>query len=176
MADISQSLQEPSVAPTPGFNPGVPLRRQLIPLCAVFGQDEASHGTERYRVDNDGLVRVPVEAVAFLTSKGGFVVAKTTTGPILVSGDAEPSTSTRELKPASEAKPARETGMVKLHHDEDIGCSYDGREYPSDENGEVLVPAEAALELLGHGFAPVSQGALAPKRLTPAPSGRSRKG
>jgi hypothetical protein len=50
----------------------------LIALRAVFGQDEASHGVRRYRVDNNGLVHVPAMVALFLTGKGGFVAAKTT--------------------------------------------------------------------------------------------------
>ena len=49
----------------------------LIALRAVFGQDEANHGTRRYRVDGDGLVHVPVQAAVFLVDKGGFVVVTT---------------------------------------------------------------------------------------------------
>ena len=50
----------------------------LIALRAVFGQDEANHGTRRYRVDGDGLVHVPAEAAFFLVDKGGFAVVTTT--------------------------------------------------------------------------------------------------
>lgn len=38
---------------------------RLIALRAVFGQDEANHGTRRYRIDAAGLVHVPPEAVFF---------------------------------------------------------------------------------------------------------------
>jgi hypothetical protein len=51
--------------------------RDLIALRAVFGQDEANHGTRRYRVDRDGLVHVPVEAAFFLVARGGFAMVKT---------------------------------------------------------------------------------------------------
>jgi hypothetical protein len=44
-------------------------------LRAVFGQDEANHGTARYRVDSERLVHVPPEVAAFLVSKGGFALA-----------------------------------------------------------------------------------------------------
>ena len=57
-----------------------------------------------------------------------------------------------------------EGGMVRLHHDAARGCSYGGREYPGDENGDVLVPAEAVSDLLAHGFVPTLQvAAPAPK-------------
>ena len=103
-------------------------------LRAVFGQDEANHGTVRYPVDADGMVRVPLEAAGPLITKGGFAVPMT-------------------------ADDAVSAGMLKLHHDDAAGCCYGGRRYPGDENGDVLVPAEAASDLVAHGFVPVLQGA-----------------
>ncbi len=44
----------------------------LIELIAPGGCDEANHGTERYRVDNNGRVRVPREAAHYLIRYGGF--------------------------------------------------------------------------------------------------------
>jgi hypothetical protein len=44
----------------------------LIELVAPGGTDEANHGTERYRVDNSGRVRVPREAAHYLIRYGGF--------------------------------------------------------------------------------------------------------
>ena len=112
---------------------------ELVALRAVFGQDEANHGTVRYRVDGDGLVRVPREAVSFLISNGGFALANLTTAAI------------------AEARPTKAdpSPLVWLHHDDAGGCSYAGSEYPSDERGNVLVPPEAAADLAAHGFAPV---------------------
>jgi hypothetical protein len=117
---------------------------ELIALRAVFGQDEANHGTRRYRVDGDGLVHVPPEAVAFLISKGGFVVAKATTAAAAEAGStaADPDC------------------LVRLHHDAAGGCSYAGCEYPSDENGDVLVPPQAVADLIAHGFVPVPEEGL----------------
>ena len=112
---------------------------ELIALRAVFGQDEANHGTVRYRVDGDGLVRVPREAVSFLISNGGFALANTIAAAI---AEAQPTN-------------ADPTPLVRLHHDDAGGCSYAGSEYPSDENGDVLVPPEAAAELAAHGFVPM---------------------
>ena len=106
---------------------------ELIALRAVFGQDEVNHGTVRYHVDGDGLVRVPREAVSYLISNGGFALAKTTVAAI---AEAQPT----------DADP---TPLVRLHHDDAGGCSYAGSEYPSDENGDVLVPPGAAAELDG---------------------------
>ena len=121
--------QEAPVATAPGFDPGAPRPGELVALRAVFGQDEANHGTQRYRVDNDGLVRVAREAVAFLIGNGGFVVAA--------------SAAAAQKSPAA---------TVKLHHGDATGCSYGGCEYPADELGDVLVPAEAVRDLLAHGF------------------------
>ena len=42
--------------------------------------------------------------------------------------------------------------MLKLHHENAAGCSYLGRQYLGDKNGDVVVPAEAASELTAHGF------------------------
>jgi hypothetical protein len=109
-----------------------------IALRAMFGQDEANHGTARYRVDGDGLVHVPHEAVAFLISKGGFALAKTSAA---LAAEAQPNAADPSF-------------LVRLHHDDARGCSYSGCEYSSDENGYVLVPAEAAADLMAHGFVP----------------------
>jgi hypothetical protein len=116
----------------PGFSPGVSVTRDLIPLRAAFGQDEANHDTARYSVDSGGMVWVPLEAVAPLAAVGGFVLPKS--------------------DPA-----AASAGTLKLHHNDAAGCSYHGRQYFGDANGDVLVPAEAASELLAHGFVPVSE-------------------
>lgn len=130
----------------------------LVALLAPAGTDEANHGTVRYRVDSDGLMRVPPEAVFFLISTGGFAVAKTTPGPI----------------PASQPDEAPlGGGMVRLHHEDAAGCSYGGREYSGDEKGDVLVPAEAASDLLAHGFVPAVS---APGPSKGLPSARLPKG
>ena len=48
----------------------------LIALRAVFGQDEVSHGTVRYRVGADGLLLVPPEVARCLTNNAGFQMIK----------------------------------------------------------------------------------------------------
>lgn len=140
---------------------------ELIALRAAFGQDEANHGTMRYRVDGDGLVRVPREAVSFLIGNGGFTLANTTAAAIV------------GVQPPN----ADPTHLVRLHHDDAGGCSYAGSEYPSDERGDVLVPPEAAAELAAHGFVPVLEDGswcgTPPLRepaavLKPTPRGRPR--
>jgi hypothetical protein len=98
-------------------------------LHAAFGQDEASHGMARYPVDADGVIRVPLEAVGPLIWTGGFALSK----------------------PAAELV---SVGVLKLHHSDAAGCCYRGCRFTGDENGDVLVPAEAACELLAHGFGP----------------------
>lgn len=137
---------------------------ELIALRAVFGQDEANHGTTRYRVDGAGLVQVPPEAVGFLISKGGFVLAKT-------------MGATATKAQPTDADPSR---LVRLHHDDAAGCSYAGCNYPSDQNGDVLVPAEAVTDLTGHGFVPAPEGGspcrpeaarMPVKALKPGPGG-----
>ena len=152
MLEISTLSSTASVVPAPGSNPGVTLGADLIPLRAVFSQDEANHGASRYLVDNDGLIQVPLEAVGPLTTVGGFVLAKNSDNAI-------------------------STGVLTLHHDDAAGCSYAGSQYIRDSNGNVLVPAEAASELFAHGFVPVSEEMLvALSRAKSAPSSRSEKG
>ena len=151
-SDVAPVMRrEVRIASAPGSDPGASRLLELIALRAVFGQDEANHGTTRYRVDNDGLVRVPREAVSFLTGKGGFAVAKTTAATVLASEEASPL-----LTAAARAEKA---DMVKLRHEDAAGCSYRGCEYSADENGDVLVPAEAVRDLLAHGFVPALRGA-----------------
>ncbi|HEV2097762.1 MAG TPA: hypothetical protein VGR45_02415 [Stellaceae bacterium] len=49
---------------------------KLVALRAVFGQDEANHGTRRYRVDSHGVVQVPALVAPFLVGKGGFAIVE----------------------------------------------------------------------------------------------------
>jgi hypothetical protein len=144
-AQVSAPPQEPLATVAPGFSPGVPAGQNLVLLSAAFGQDEANHGTDRYAVDNEGLVRVPLEAAGPLVTVGGFVLTQTGVGKI-------------------------SAGVLKLHHDDAAGCSYAGRRYLRDANGDVLVPAEATSELSAHGFFPV------PKEATAVLSRRNRRG
>jgi hypothetical protein len=140
------------VTAAPGSIPGVPPAVDLLPLRAVFGQDEANHGTARYLVNGDGLIQVPLEAVAPLTATGGFVFAMITEAPISV-------------------------GVLKLCHEDGVGCSYAGRQYLGDSNGDVLVPAEAASELAAHGFVPVFEDVMAASAPAKSPSrNRFKKG
>jgi hypothetical protein len=44
----------------------------LLELIAPGGCDEANHGTERWRVDNSGRIRVSREAADYLIRYGGF--------------------------------------------------------------------------------------------------------
>ena len=66
--------------------------------------------------------------------------------------------------------------MIMLRHEDAAGCCYGGRPYSSDENGDVLVPAEAACELFAHGFVPVLQGFMPSRRAKPLPGSRALKG
>ena len=152
MLEISALSLEASVAAVPGLSPGVSLGGDLIPLRAAFSQDEASHGAARYSVNNDGIIQVPLEAVGPLTTIGGFILAKTRDN-------------------------ATSVGLVTLHHDDAAGCSYSGRQYLGDSNGNVLMPAEATSELSAHGFVPVNEGAMVTlSRAKSLPSNRSKKG
>jgi len=164
-AVTSAPPQEAPASQTPGTVPGVSLHPGMIALRAAFGQDEASHGTARFRVDNDGVVWVPPEAVASLVSKGGFAVAQT--------GTSSPAADLCEVPVRLMASPqpevGRDAGLVKLHHDDAAGCSYNGCAYRRDGNGDVLVPAEAASDLEAHGFVPMTRPPLATAERPPPP-------
>jgi hypothetical protein len=144
MPEISAFSLEASVVTAPGSTPGVSPGGDLIPLRAGFGQDEASHGAARYSVDKDGLIQVPPEAVGPLTTIGGFVLAQ----------DRDNMVS---------------AGEFTLHHDDAAGCSYVGRRFFVDANGNVLVPAEAASELSAHGFVPVYEETMVTLRRAKSP-------
>ena len=124
---------------------------ELIALRAAFGQDEANHGIRRYRVGGDGLVHVPAEAAFFLVNKGGFAVAKTTVAQV-------PGGSLRAPLPDGTRSAADPSSRVRLHHDSTGGCSHCGSKHQGDQNSDVLVPAEAAGDLLVHGILPATQG------------------
>ncbi len=152
MLENSTLSLKASVVAAPGSSPGVSPGGDLIPLRADFGQDEANYGAARYSLDDDGLIHVPLEAVGPLVTIGGFVVAKT-------GGNAISS------------------GALPLHHDNATGCSYAGRQYHGDSNGDVLVPAEAASDLLAHGFVPVLRETMvASSRAKSSLTNRSKKG
>jgi hypothetical protein len=103
-------------------------------------------------------VRVLPEAAVLLISKGGFAL---------------PKTSSAAAAPAQSSNTGA-NGLVRLHHDDALGCSYAGQGYPSDQNGDVLVPAEAAAALMAHGFVPTSKEAsssrVGPAENSPAPA------
>jgi len=93
-----------------------------------------------------------VEAVGPLTTVGGFVLAQT-------------------------CDKATSAGVLTLHHDDGAGCSYAGNQFFGDSNGDVRVPAEAASELLAHGFVPVFEETMvALGRAKTSPSNRWKKG
>jgi hypothetical protein len=110
-----------------------------IALRAAFGQDEASHGTARYRVGADRLLLVPPEAAAFLIEKGGFGPAKDREGRDIASTPHVPNTEP----------------LVPVRHATARICSHGGCQYRAGCDGEFLVPADAVADLAAHGFAPV---------------------
>ena len=122
---------------------------ELIALRAAFGQDEANHGIRRYRVGGDGLVHVPVEAAFFLVSKGGFAVEKTNVGQV-------PGGSPRAPLPDG-IRSAADPSSRARPHGSTVGCSYCGWKHQGDQNGDELVPAKAAGDILAHGFLPATQ-------------------
>jgi hypothetical protein len=141
---------------------------ELIALRAAFGQDEANHGIRRYRVGGDGLVHVPAEAALFLVDKGGFAVAKMTVVPV-------PGSSLSGPLSEGARSGTDPSSVVRLHHDEAGGCSDSGCEHQSDDNGDVLVPAEAVVDMMAHGFVLVAQNPLPGELgLGPKPIGPER--
>ncbi len=142
---------------------------ELIALRAAFGQDEANHGIRRYRVGGDGLVHVPAEAAFFLVSRGGFAVAKTTVAQV-------PEGSLRAALPDGVRTAADPSSRVRLHDDSTGGCSHYGCKHRDDQNSDVLVPAEAAGNLLVHGFLPATQDLRPGEReVGPEPIGLERE-
>lgn len=96
-------------------------------LRAPAGTDEANFGAERFRVDNDGTVNVPDEAVESLTGVGGF-------------------TADAEVTPVPD-------GMVRMQHAHPgASCTIATQSFTADEAGILAVPLAAAADLLAHGF------------------------
>jgi hypothetical protein len=111
----------------------------LIALRAEFGQDEANHGTERYRVGDDRVVLVPRMVAIYLVNNAGFCVVRRP--------DAKhPNPAPLDLQPPF---------LVRVQHPTATVCNYGGCEYRADEKGEFLVPARAVADLTGHGFIPL---------------------
>ena len=111
----------------------------LIALRAEFGQDEANHGTERYRVGDDRVVLVPRTVAIYSVNNAGFCAASRP--------DPEQAKSIAlELQPPF---------LVRVHHPSATACSYGGCEYRADQKGGFLVPATAVADLTGHGFVPI---------------------
>ncbi len=110
----------------------------LIALRAMFGQDEANHGTARYRVGIDGTVNVPSDVAVHLVNNGGFSVLNRTAEAAV-----EPRASDVRCGP-----------LVRVRHNTAVACSYDGNEYRATAAGDFLVPAAAVMELMAHGFTP----------------------
>jgi hypothetical protein len=109
------------------------MPEELITLISTAGGDEVTHGTRRFRVDNDGTVRVPREAVDQLLKNGGFALPK------------------QEV--------AIPHGHVRVRHisDENAQCS-SGTPL---SDGSCMVPHQDVAQLTAHGFYPVGpDGAL----------------
>jgi hypothetical protein len=152
MPAISTLPSEGSAVAAPGSTPGASAGCGLIRLRAAFGADEASHGTVRFSVDNDGLFHVPPEAVFPLVAVGGFSQVEAGGNPCSF-------------------------GVVRLRHEDATACSYAGRQYRGIASGDVLVPADATTELSAHGFVPVCNDARAPSaEAKGAPKRRPPKG
>jgi polyhydroxyalkanoate synthesis regulator phasin len=108
----------------------------LVTLLAPTGTDLANHGTNVYRVDNEGLVRVPREAVGPLIHNGGFSMVET------------------------ETKLADQSGLVRLMYPDAVPGderTFDG--HKPDKDGIIEVPAEKVAVALGsHGLVGEEEG------------------
>jgi hypothetical protein len=96
-------------------------------LHAPAGADEANFAGKRYRVDNNGEVEVPEEAVDSLVLVGGFTI-------------------TPELIPPSGSF------AVVANRDGATSCSWGGNVYEADDNGCFSIPGDALADLSSHGF------------------------
>lgn len=100
-------------------------------MKAPIGSEGANFGTKLFKLDDNGDVFVPDEAVETLAGVGGF-----------------------ELIIEQQEIPQ---GQVKLRSL--IGpqsCSSNGVSYSTGDNDEVIVPTDVAEALLSHGFALVA--------------------
>lgn len=96
-------------------------------MKAPVGSEGANFGTKLFKLDDNGDVFVPDEAVETLSGVGGF--------ELIIEPQEIPQ------------------GQVKLRSL--IGpqsCSSDGISYSTGENDEVIVPTDVAEALLSHGF------------------------
>jgi hypothetical protein len=100
-------------------------------LRAPKGTDEANYGQTAFKVQDDGTVDVPDEAVASLVGVGGF-------------------SEVTEPAPAVDSDPA--DGATLKAPEGATSCSWGGQTFDVDENGTVKVPHESVGDLIGHGF------------------------
>ncbi len=111
----------------------------LIALRAVFGQDEVSHGTVRYRVDADGLLLVPQEVARYLANNAGFQMIKE------IQREQAAAVRTHASPPQTLARP----GQSRVRT-----CSDRPREYCGDVHDNFAVPAVALANVSRHGVMP----------------------
>ena len=114
-------------------------------LRAPKGTDEANFGTHLYRVDNDGTVDVPDDAVPYLTSVGAFETID------------EPS----EIPHGS---------VRMLSTKGPMSVSVAGQSFNTGDDLIVVVPLAFASEMLAHGlvYAPDDLPVVAAKPVAPA--------
>jgi len=112
------------------------FEKKLHKLHAPRGTDEANANGVLYRVDNDGTINVPDEAVDPLLSLGGFT-----------------EEDQSDDDPSGEVLMKSMTGA--------LGCSWGGNSYEPDSDGFFVVPAVAAVDLADHGFVAAERSAKA---------------
>ena len=110
----------------------------LIALRAVFGQDEVSYGTVRYRVSADGLVLVPPEVARCLANNAGFKVVKRIQ-------EEQAEVRTHASQPQILARPHQPTVQA---------CSDGAPEYCVDVHDNFAISAVASAAISRHGGMP----------------------
>jgi hypothetical protein len=100
-------------------------------LRAPKGTDEANYGQTAFKVQDDGTVDVPDEAVASLVGVGGFSEVPTEPAPV-------------DMNPSDGATLKAPEGATS--------CSWGGQTFDVAEDGTVDVPHESVGDLIGHGF------------------------
>lgn len=110
----------------------------LIALRAVFGQDEVSHGTVRYRVGADGLLLVPPEVARCLANNAGFQMIKKI-----------------QREQAEVRTPASLPQTLAPRHQSTVrACSGGAREYRIDVHDNFAESAVALADASKHGVTP----------------------
>ena len=122
---------------------------KMVRLKAPDGTDTVNYGTKAYRVDNDGTVGVPIEAVDDLLTTGGFTRVDPTTDPVKVP----------PVPPQNDPVDALPDGYGVVRHADEgvVHCSWGGQGFERRHDSTFAVPNAAVSDLLSHGFSAVEK-------------------